>query len=111
MKRGWIDKFLTLTALIFAVCLIIHLIGRYLWQRVLWSDISVFTMLQIILMFIASILLLLDFFSVKIKPVQNKYWSIFAAFGCFPLMPYAALGFPLMIIYLVGKIAELMGLC
>ena len=106
LSNKLIDKLISLTAFFFAVCFVIHLIPDYIWRCTLWPEDSVFGIIPIILMSVASVLLFLDLFPLKIKLVQNKYWVFFAAIGIAPSLPHVLVGFPLLISYLIGRFAD-----
>ncbi|SIO45265.1 hypothetical protein [Fibrobacter sp. UWB11] len=106
-----IDKFLTLIAFISTACLAVHATPLYLFRkgasgvsseevvplaefvgRVLIGSVFVLvTTTMFLALSVASVLLLLELFSVKIKPVQNKDWTVFAAVGYAPILPFAVL--------------------
>ena len=77
----FLDKVLTLAAFVSVTSLSVHYAPIYLWELKQINDPpTFFIILQILFFFImssASILLFLELFSVKIKPVRNNVWTIF----------------------------------
>lgn len=85
-----INKFFTLTAFFSASCLAVNYAPIHICERTDTLEglcISILQSVFFLAISAASILLLLDFFAINIKPVQRKNWIIFAAIGILPILP------------------------
>ncbi|MBR6449234.1 MAG: hypothetical protein IKS96_04720 [Fibrobacter sp.] len=111
----FLDKVLTLAAFVSVTSLSVHYAPLYLWELKQINDPPTFFIILQILFFLimssASILLFLELFSVKIKPVRNNVWTIFAIVGIAPIMPYACFGALILVVFVIAKIGEFLGFC
>ena len=114
-----VDKFLTLIALVSTACLAghvfpIHFFEDSLSPMPLYEVAVCYLVVQVIIflaLFIATILLLLELFSVNIKLIQYKVWIVFAVVGILPFVPFAAMGAFMLPFVVIAKIGELLGFC
>jgi hypothetical protein len=101
------DKLFTLTAFISAVCLTVHYTPAALIEGnfSFWSF-EIIRLLFPLVMLISAVLLILDFFSLKIEIVQRKDWMIFAAVGVIPILPFASFGLILFVFDIIYYIKQ-----
>ena len=115
LMNKFLDKVLTLAAFVSVTSLSVHYAPLYLWELKQINDPPTFFIILQILFFLimssASILLFLELFSVKIKPVRNNVWTIFAIVGIAPIMPYACFGALILVVFVIAKIGEFLGFC
>ena len=102
-----LDKLFTLTAFISAVCLTIHYMPAALIKGTynFWSDNVVFLLFPLV-MLVSAVLLILDFFSLRIKIIQDQAWKIFAAIGIVPILPIASFGLIWLVFCIIDYIKQ-----